>query len=157
MIVGADIALNHGALVTTDGQLLCYYEDGIGMMSGASDLYAIADKLARNTPAGSTVIIEWDRDMGHWRSPTVGVLMTMLAAFYGGIIQATRDCEVHYVTPALVRFCLGLEPTTSKKNMHAAICEQYKREPFMNDRHGDVMDAWILCQSWACAKEQFSL
>lgn len=152
--VGADLALNHGALVTSDGAVLCYYTDGKGMMSGTEDLYAIACLLSRNTPARSVVIIDFDRKMGHWGNPETAILMTMLIGFYGALAQSARHCEVHFVTPSLVRYCLGFPETMTKKDLHAAIVD---RPTFDDDKHGDKLDSWLLCQSWECASKEFQL
>ena len=158
MLIGADLALNHGSLVDVNGNILCYYEDGKGMMSGSDDLYAIAQLVSRNTPYRATVIIDFDRKMGNWGGVETAILMTMLISFYGALAQVARKCEVHFVTPALVRYCMGHPETMTKKDLHAAIKEQYNMpDGFPNDKHGDLMDAWLLCQAWACASKEFQL
>lgn len=89
MIIGADLALNHGALVNSQGQIIYEYSTGKGNDSQVGDLYSIAlearsaihraivDSL--NIPKvgysglphykqlqGYTVAIDWDRNVGSW-------------------------------------------------------------------------------------------
>lgn len=144
--------------MASDGAVLCYYEDGKGMVSGTEDLYNTACLLSRNTPLRATVIIDFDRKMGHWGNPETAVLMTMLIGFYGALAKSARRCEVHFVTPSLVRYCLGHPEQMTKKDLHAAVKSAYNMpDGFPNDRHGDIMDAWLLCQSWECASKEFQL
>lgn len=157
MVIGADLALNHGALVGIDGTVLAQYSNGIGMLSGPADLYSIACLFSRNTPANSIVIVDWDRDSGNWRSPTVGCLMTMLASFYGALAMSVRRSTVHYIAPRQVRECLGLEQKAAKSLVHEAAAVLYQIPDFEQDKHGDVLDAWLLAQTWECSKLQFSL
>lgn len=157
MVIGADVAINHAALVNQHGEVLHYFDDGNGMLSTTEQLYEKAVELANATPKSSVVVIDFDRDQGSWGPPKVGILITMQVAFYGALITATRDCQVHYVTPALVRYCLGLPNTTSKKDLHIAVHKMYPDTVYIKDPHGDKMDAWVLAVTYECAREEFSL
>jgi hypothetical protein len=158
MYVGADIAINHGALVNFDGKTLCVYDDGKGMMSSTEDLWNTACLLSRNTPLKSTVLIDWDRKIGSWGGADTAVLITLQIGFYAALAQTSRKCDVHFVTPSTVRFCLGVDQQLSKKDLHTHAKTIYNMpDGFPNDRHGDLMDAWLLAMSWACAQEQYTL
>jgi hypothetical protein len=156
LIVGADLALNHGAIVDINGNLVHEYHDGLGMMSSADMLYARAMQCSAVTPEGCTVVVDWDRNMATWGShPTTGVLITMLLSFYGALCR-TRDCDVHYVTPDLIRYCLGLAPQTIKSDVHEAV-KKLAPPLLKRDSHGDNIDAWLLAYTFVCTKDQFSL
>lgn len=157
MIVGADIAINHGCLVDETGAVLLYYTDGLGMLSSTAQLYDRAVQLADATPLGATVAIDWDREQGAWGSAGVGILITMLVSFYGALLITTRGARPHYVTPGLVRYCLGLTDRTKKKLVHDKARSLWSVPEFEDDAHGDKLDAWILAQSFYCTKEQFTL
>lgn len=158
VIIGADLALNHGSIVTSEGEVLYYYTTGDGMRSDAKSLALLADVLVSYTPPGSIVAIDWDRKAGLWgggRSPEVAGLITMLVSFYGAVIAERLGCQVYYITPALVRSCLGLRADASKGLVHYNI-EELVPASLSNDVNGDNYDAWILTHVWHCAKEKHS-
>ena len=137
--------------------MLMYYSDGVGMLSTVQDLYDRALQLAAATPRRSIVVIDWDRDQGSWGSANVGVLITMLVSFYGALLLSTRNSRPHYVSPGLVRHCLGLSERAKKKAVHDKARDLWFVPEFSDDAHGDKMDAWLLAQTFYCTKEQFSL
>jgi hypothetical protein len=143
MVVGADIALTHGALVTLDGRVLHRYYDQPGMSGSVDDWFATAFLAAGKVPLRSIVIVDWDRDIGRWgHNPTIGVLLTMSIAFFVGQCFI-RNCSVHLVTPAMVREALGLDRYCSKETVHGAT-ELLVPPRLFRDSDGDCHDAWLL-------------
>lgn len=156
MIIGADLALNHGSIVTSAGEVLYCYTNGDGMRSDAKSLALLANVLVSYTPAGSIVAIDWDRKAGQWgggRSPEVAGLITMLVSFYGAVIAERLACQVYYITPALVRRCLGLRADASKSLCHYNV-EDLIPTSLPNDVNGDNYDAWILTYVYECATQR---
>lgn len=148
MIIGADIALNHGALVTDTGKVIFNYTDGLGMRSRADDLYQRAQQLLTFTPKRATIVIDFDREMGSWGGkPSVALLMTMLVSMYGALAQNTRRTVV-YATPSLLRYCVGAPLMSSKKEVHDLVREH--APTFVGDKHGDMLDAWLLAWAYKC-------
>lgn len=153
-IIGADLALNHGSLVTLEGDILYSYTEGHGMRNDAKSLALLAEVLVAHTPAESEVVIDWDRKAGLWgggRSPEVAGLITMLVSFYGAVLSERLNCRVYYVTPALVRDCLGLRSDAAKGLVHYNVMELVP-ERLPNDVNGDNYDAWILAFVLECTK-----
>ncbi len=155
MIVGCDLALIHGALVTSEGELLFAYTGRKGMAVTSEELYDLAQELILHTPSKSTLVIDFDRRAGFWgggRSPEVAVLITQLVSFYGAMAQGKRNCSVYYVTPGLVRYCLGLPPMCSKSDVHEhARNHGIIPSTLPNDIEGDNHDAFLLCYTFQCA------
>lgn len=154
LIVGADLAIKHGSIVDINGNILHVYQDQLGLISTVEDLYQTARKAANATPPKSIVCIDWDRNIGHWGdNPTIGVMITMIVGMYGTMCRI-KGCEVNFVTPTIIRVCLGLEEMTSKEDVHfnvRNICPL-----FVNDTDGDLLDAWLLAHTYVCSKGHWS-
>lgn len=147
MIIGADISLRHGALVQSNGNVLFEYTDGCGMDCTIPELYARAQQLLRYTPSRAKVIIDFDRDSGNWGKPSVALLITVLVSMYGALAQNSGRTVI-YATPELIRHCAGLSPYTSKKEVHEHV--RSYAPVYASDKHGDLMDAWLLAHSYQC-------
>jgi hypothetical protein len=149
LIIGADLAIRHGALVDINGNLLHSYKNELGMMSSFTDLFDIAETSYHATPIGAIIAIDFDRTLGSWnRNPEQGILLTMLVAFYGALCHAT--CDVHYVTPSLVRSCLGLPRTAHKSEVHHAVKDLVPKGLY-KDSKGDNIDSWVLAWTYECS------
>ncbi len=74
----------------------------------------------------------------------------MLVSFYGGLAQAKKKCDVHYVTPELVRFCLGLPPMCRKSEVHDHVAPITPAH-LPRDIEGDNVDAWLLTHVFECS------
>lgn len=154
LIVGADLAIKHGSLVDIHGNILHIYKDQLGLISNVEELFQTARAAANATPRKSVVCIDWDRNQGHWgNNPTIGVLITMIVGFYGALVR-TKGCDVHYVTPSIIRVCLGLQDQCSKEDVHFNVrnfCPHFEDDP-----EGDMLDAWLLAWTYKCSKEYWS-
>lgn len=152
MIIGADLALNHGCLVTARGVVLFNYTDGIGMRSRAGDLYDRAKQILSFTPKRATVVIDFDRDMGSWGGkPATALLMTMLVSMYGALAQSSGRTII-YATPALLRYCVDAPIMSTKKEVHALVSTYAPK--FAGDTHGDMLDAWLLAHAYQCILQE---
>lgn len=152
-VVGADISLKHGALVTLEGEILLAYTGRKGMDVTADELWSLACELHDNTPYKAIIAVDFDRDSCYWgggRSPQVSVLITLLVGFYTALVRSKLSCSVHLVTPALVRDCLGVHRTTSKSGVHDHI-KNIVPTTLFNDLEGDNWDAWILAHTLTCS------
>lgn len=152
-IIGADLALNHGSLVRSDGLVLYTYTEGWGMQSYPDQLWQLAEQLTAVTPRNCIIAIDWSKDSGHWgKDATVAVLITMLISAYAAMCKIRGNCTIHFIDPSTVRYCLGLPPTAHKKLCHSAVREVAPR--FEDDgRYYDQIDAWILSYVYKCSFE----
>lgn len=154
LLLGADLAIKHGALVDINGRVLHLYRDQVGLISNVEELYQVARLCANATPSKSTVCIDWDRNQGSWgNNPTVGVLITLIVGFYGALCRV-KGCDVHYVTPSIIRVCLGLQDQCSKEDVHWNV--RNFCPVFADDPAGDLLDAWLLAYTYTCSKEMWS-
>lgn len=154
IVVGADLAIRHGAIVDINGTVLHVYKDQLGLLSNVEELFQTARVAANATPRKCIVCIDWDRNQGHWgNNPTVGVLITMICGMYGTLCRM-KGCDVNYVTPSIIRVCLGLEQMTNKEDVHFNV--RNFAPVFADDPEGDLLDAWLLAYTYVCSKEHWS-
>lgn len=148
--VGADLALNHGAVVDLDGTVYYEWLTDKGLSLSPEELWNRARIIAEACPVYCEVAFDWDRTSGGWgNDPRVGQLITMLVSFTSAILQS-RGCRVLYITPSKLRDCLGFLDSASKVDVHAA----FKSEApvFENDKHKDKMEAWLLAKVSECSR-----
>lgn len=154
MIVGADLAIKHGSLVDLDGNIIYVYKDRDGLISNVDELFEVARLCANATPRKAIVCIDWDRNISSWGdNPQVGTLITMICSFYGALCRV-KGCQVNYVTPNIIRVCLGLEGMCSKADVHWNVRNLAPK--FDDDLEGDLLDAWLLAYTYACSKQYWS-
>lgn len=147
MIIGCDLALNHGALVTDQGLIIHEYSSGHGNDSQVGQLYSMAlearsaihraivesiivPTFGYREHRTYTIAIDWDRNSGSWgtrfdgkgrrkgSTPITAILMTALINQFIAICVALDNAEVHVVSPSMIRRCLGLGPRVSKEIVH---------------------------------------
>src|SRR6185369_7639260 len=100
-MIGADLALKHGALVDLNGAILHQYKDR--PWDTMEQVFQTARAAANATPSRSLVILDFDRTMGSWGdNPAVGTMLAVISAFYAALIR-TKKCQVAYCSPNLVR------------------------------------------------------
>lgn len=156
LIVGADPAINHGAIVDVNGRIIYTYDNGKGMKSSMEDLYQLSMNAASSLPMGCILVMDWDRTVTSWgRDPRVGTLMTIIAVGLGYIARLTRKANVKFVSPSAIRHCLDLPAKASKATVHKAykdILPPSLRGKFHKsaDVRGDCIDAYILCNTYVC-------
>jgi hypothetical protein len=151
MIIGADISLRHGALVTRSGNILFEYTNGCGMDCGIPELYTRAQELLTYTPRRAKVVIDFDRDSGNWGKPSVAILIAILCSMYGALAQNSGRLVI-YATPELIRHCVGLDPYKSKKEVHEHVRPYAPQYPV--DKNGDKLDAWLLAYCYSCILQE---
>lgn len=160
-IYGADIAINHGAIVNELGQIIYTYETTLGMRSSLEDLYQQADITASMIPQNSIVVIDWDRNISSWDKGkgSTGTFLTLAAWTVGIICRRERQIQVSFVSPEIVRKCLGLGPKTSKKEVHRAVEKILPKYLLGTKFHknyevrGDCKDAWLLAYTYNLSKD----
>lgn len=159
MVIGADLALNHGALVTSR-KVLYIYQTGAGMQSSVETLRQRAIVLVNALPRNCVLAIDWDRTSGSWgKNPLVGTLMTILNISFGVLAIERKNAEVHYVTPNVIRNCLGLPARCKKEFVHSSVVVPkfilsfpLSGSKMIKDHlYGDLIDAWILADTFSCA------
>lgn len=182
MIIGADLALNHGALVNSQGQIIYEYSKGKGNDSQVGDLYSIALE-ARSAihraiatsfrSNGYTIAIDWDRNVGSWgakfdgkgrrrgSTPITAILMTALINQFIAICVDRDNAEIHTVSPSMVRRCLTLGPRVSKDDVHKHCKNRgllpksiypLRRSRSNQEVKGDIIDAYLLAITLECSK-----
>lgn len=181
MIIGADLALNHGALVNSQGQIIYEYSKGKGNDSQVGDLYSIALEARSaihraivaniSTNVSYTIAIDWDRNVGSWgakfdgkgrrrgSTPITAILMTALINQFIAICVDRDNAEIHTVSPSMVRRCLTLGPRVSKDDVHKYCKNQgllpksiYPLRRSNQEVKGDIIDAYLLAITLECSK-----
>lgn len=175
MIIGADLALNHGALVNSQGQIIYEYSSGKGNDSQVGDLYSIAlearSAIHRAIVGNYTIAIDWDRNVGSWgakfdgkgrrrgSTPITAILMTALINQFIAICVDRDNAEIHTVSPSMVRRCLTLGPRVSKDDVHKHCKNQgllpksiYPLRRSNQEVKGDIIDAYLLAITLECSK-----
>ncbi len=161
IIYGADIAINHGAIVDEYGTIIYTYETTLGMRSTLEDLYQQADITASMIPHNSIVVIDWDRNISSWDKgkASTGTLLTLVAWTVGLICRRERGIQVSFVSPEIVRKCLGLSTRASKAEVHKAIQNILPKTLLGTKYHknyevrGDCKDAWLLAKTYHMSKD----
>lgn len=175
MIIGCDLALNHGALVTDQGLIIHEYSSGHGNDSQVGQLYSMAlearsaiHRAIPNKPY--TIAIDWDRNSGSWgtrfdgkgrrkgSTPITAILMTALINQFIAICVALDNAEVHVVSPSMIRRCLGLGSRVSKEIVHKHCKDNgllpksvYPLRRSNQDVKGDIIDAYLLASTLSCS------
>lgn len=149
MIIGADLALKHGALVDIDGNVIFTYTDRPGLDTTLEDVFQTARIAATATPSRSIIIIDFDRTQGSWSAGSTGTLITLLTGYYTALVR-TKRCLVSYCSPNQVRLCLGCQPFCSKEDVHFAARDYIPAG--LDDPEGDKIDAWLLALTYQCSK-----
>lgn len=162
LIIGADLALNHGALVGSDGSILHVYKQGKGLISTVDELWEMALLLSSYVPLGANVAVDWDRNIGSFGSNSkTATLMTVLIIHFIDILRMQNHSRCTLVAPSQIRAMLKL-PLTCKKevvhnkvtfpeNINAWKCRKDKvslpyRAAEPKEIKGDVKDAYILAR-----------
>lgn len=161
MVIGADLAINHGALVT-DNKIVYTYQTGAGMQSSAETLRQRAIVLVDKLPRNCTLAIDWDRTSGSWgKNPLVGTLMTILNISFGVLAIEIKNANVHYITPKVIRECLNLPVRCKKEFVHSSVIvpnfivtHHITGSKLIKDNlYGDLVDAWLLADTFNCSVE----
>lgn len=163
-VIGADLALRHGALVDAAGNILYYYESPDGMNSSLESIYIRHYQAASMLPKDCIVVCDWDRTIASWggksnkkkgrTNSSVGTLLTLMNYGFGVCSRIMRNAEVQFVAPSAVREALGLPPQTSKEDVHKATRhlwpQEFRKPRFLPtaDLRGDCVDAWLLAATY---------
>lgn len=163
-IIGADLALTHGAIVDAQGEIIYTYHGLGGMNSTIESIYARSREAALTLPEKCIVVIDWDRTISSWgkkkRNGNIGTLLTLVVYGFSIVAREMRQAQVHFVAPSAVRECLGLPATASKDDVHKAvysIIPQNLRKPkFHSDKdvREDCWDAFLLASTYFCARDK---
>jgi hypothetical protein len=158
-IIGADLALKHGAVVDKEGKIIFVYQSPDGMNSTFESLYQRAKSAALAVPENSIVAVDFDRTCTSWgKNPKVGTLLVILNWSFAVIVRELRNCQVQFVSPSSIRSCLGLSPQTSKRDVHKQTAhllpENLRGTKFHKDAdvRGDIKDAWLLATTYNCTR-----
>ena len=158
-IVGADLALRHGAIVDAQGVIIFVYVSPDGMNSSVESIYARSLKAAQALPENCIVVCDWDRTISSWggkkrSNASVGTLLTLMTYGFAIMARLLRQSQVQFVSPAAVREALGFSPQTSKEDIHKqtrniwpASLQNPKFHPH-KDVRGDCVDAWLLAATY---------
>lgn len=157
LICAADLALTHGAIVDINGKIWYAYTGRTGLAVKSEGLYDLALELYYNTPHGAILVIDWCRHSGSWgnkgRGSVTAMLMTQLISFYAAICTYDNDNVVHFIEPALVRYCVGLPANTNKFDVHHHCAKLFPKD-LPDDISGDNRDAWLLAYTLQCSIER---
>lgn len=161
-IIGADLALNHGAIVRADGFILHTYDTGKGLASSIEELYQSAMQISSYIPLGSNVAVDWDRNISAFGGVSkTGTLMTVLIVYFTAILRLQNHCQCTLVAPSQVRKMLKLPLTCKKEIVHAKVTFPPVIAGFKSKKKtvslplractpkelkGDVKDAYILAR-----------
>lgn len=154
LIVSADLALNHGAVVDEYGKVLYWYGEGKGRLSSFVDLLRIAEAAVDCVPLYSSVAIDYDVRSSSWgKDPVIGTKMIVLGTQFAVLAMERKACEVHLVSPATVRKCLGISVKANKQACWEAVRSYYPptlTKETKGEAKGDALDAWIMCYAFRC-------
>lgn len=161
-IIGADLALNHGAMVSADGYIVKVYGKGKGLSSTVEELFEQALELSSYIPYNSNVAIDWDRNIASFGGISkTGVLMTVLVIHFIDILRLQNKCQCTLVAPSQIRKMLKLPLTCKKEIVHAKVNFpnhindfKYRKEKVNlpiraaepKEVKGDLKDAYILAR-----------
>ena len=162
LVVGADLALRHGALVSAAGEIIYTYTSLDGMDSTLESIYIRIKNIIEALPIESVAVIDWDRTIGSWgkgrSNSNVGTLLTLVNWGVGLLARESRKAQVHFVAPAQVRKALGLPPGTSKRDVHKLTAHMLP-DTLMGtkfhkdaDVRGDCKDAFLLARTFDITK-----
>lgn len=156
VIVGVDLALRHGAIVSSAGEIIHIFQSKDGMDSTLESIYARSREAAQALPRGCIAVIDWDRTISSWNrkgrgnNSNVGTLLTLMSWGFGILARELKSAQVHFVSPSQVRAALGLSPQTSKTDVHKAtkhlrpLTIQGTKFHKDADVRGDCVDGWLL-------------
>lgn len=160
-IIGADLALRHGAIVNAVGTIIHTYLSPDGMNSTFESLYQRGKTAALSVPEHSIVALDLDRTCTSWgKNPKVGTLLIILNWSFAVCVRELRSCQVQFVSPSSVRSCLGLSPQTSKRDVHKQTAHllpenlrgtKFHKDP---DIRGDIKDAYLLAMTYHCTRNK---
>ena len=158
-IVGADLALRHGAIVDAQGNIIFVYLSPDGMNSSVESLYARSFEAAKSLPENCIVVCDWDRTISSWggkkrTNASVGTLLTLVTYGFAIMARLLKQSQVQFVSPSAIREALGLPPQTSKEDVHKftkniwpVTLQNPKFHPH-KDIRGDCIDAWLLASTY---------
>lgn len=155
-IVGADLAINHGAICDNKGNVLYSYKAGNGMRSTFKDLYLTGINAGKSIRKGDIISVDWDNRMGSWgNNPKTGILMTVVITSFITYCVQKFQSKIKLISPSEVRTCLGLPVTTSKKDIHTVWSNDIPKSllSLKNPVKEDAIDAWILTVASSCYNE----
>ena len=162
-IVGADLALKHGAIVDQLGKIIFTYENAEGMTSSLDSIYRRCQSAALAVPMDSIVVVDWDRDICSWgqktRNAKVGTLLTLICWGFACLAMEKRKARIHFASPDAVRICLQLPRRASKEEVHAVTKHLLPRTlrgakfKTTADLRGDCIDAWLLAFTYDCTRK----
>lgn len=161
ILLGADIASRHGAIVDSNGALLYGFHDGNGMDSTQEDMWQRARLAAGYVPMRSNVAVDWDVNIGSFGSstpgkkrpfnnPKVGVILTVQVMFFVAFCRLERKAHVQFITPAELRKRLNLPVKMSKEAVHAAMWDKLPVHLTTGKAHSraevreDMIDGYLL-------------
>lgn len=160
-IVGADLALRHGAIVSAAGEIIHIFQSKDGMDSSLESIRVRAREAALSLPKYCTVVVDWDRDIASWdrkntkgriiqKNAKVGTLLTLMNWGFGLLARELRSAHVHFVAPSQIRASLGLRPQAPKSEVHKVTMhlrpQTLRGTKFHTDSdvRGDCIDGWLL-------------